>query len=121
MRKETKDNQIYEAVVNKTVEYILDNLHEQLDLKFIANIACMSPFHFHRIFTKVKDETLSRFIQRSRIEKARKLIESGQKLFFHEIAYVCGFSSQSLMVKTFRKYYGMTPHQYRKKNKNKIK
>ncbi len=121
MQKDTKDNEIYEAVINKTVEYILNNLHEQLDVKFVANIACMSPFHFHRIFTKQKEETLSKFIQRCRIEKAKQLIESEQKLFFHEIAYECGFSSQSLLVKTFRKHYGMTPHQYRTKIKNDIK
>lgn len=121
MPKEIKETERYKAIVNKAAEYILDHLHEPLDLKFIAAIACMSPFHFHRIFTRHKGETLSVFIQRNRIEKAARLILSGKKLFFHEIASECGFSSQSLLAKTFRKYYGMTAHEYRKRIKNDIK
>ncbi|WP_289090704.1 AraC family transcriptional regulator [uncultured Bacteroides sp.] len=116
-----KDYRIYEPAVNKAIDYILENLREQLDLKSVANAVNISPFHFHRIFLRVKNETIFTFIQRTRIEKAKQLILLREDLFLHEIAYECGFSSQSLFIKVFRKYYKMTPYQYKKNNKNNIK
>lgn len=117
MQREEQPYEIYESVINKAVEYILENLEKPLVLKQIATIASMSPFHFHRIFKKVKGETLSKFIQRTRVEKAAQLIKSKRTLFLHEIGYQCGFSSQSLFVKNFRKHYNITPYEYKKKLK----
>src|SRR3712207_6412283 len=90
---------------------------EALDLKQLADNANMSSFHFHRIFTRLKGETPHHFIRRCRVEKAVQLIQSGQTLFLNEIAYECGFTTQSLFVKTFRKHYGISPHEFRKQLK----
>lgn len=112
-----KSSKVHKEIVEKITDYILNNLHEALDLKRLAGNANMSSFHFHRIFTQLKGETPHNFIRRCRIEKAVQLIRSRQSLFLHEIADECGFTTQSLFVKTFRKYYGISPHEFRKQLK----
>ena len=114
MPKRDKSGEVHKEIVKRMTDYILNNLHEALDLKQLADNATLSCFHFHRIFTQLKGETLHNFIRRCRAEKAAKLILSQQNLYLHEIAYECGFSTQSLFVRTFRKFYGISPHEFRK-------
>src|SRR3712207_976769 len=117
MPRRDKSSKLHREIVEKETNYILNNLHEALDLKQLADNANMSSFHFHRIFTRLKGETPHHFIRRCRVEKAVQLIQSGQTLFLNEIAYECGFTTQSLFVKTFRKHYGISPHEFRKQLK----
>lgn len=117
MPRRDKSSKLHREIVEKVTNYILNNLHEALDLKQFADNANMSSFHFHRIFTRLKGETPHHFIRRCRVEKAVQLIQSGQSLFLKEIAYECGFTTQSLFVKTFRKHYGISPHEFRKQLK----
>ena len=119
MLKREKSHQLYQEIITKTVDYIVDNLHEPLDLKQLAFHANLSPYHFHRVFKHIQEETPYNFIRRCRVEKAAQLIRSGEKLFLQQIAYDCGFTNQSMFVKTFRKYYGVSPHAYRKLNQTK--
>lgn len=114
MPKRDKSSEVHKEIVKRMTDYILNNLHEALDLKQLTDNASLSCFHFHRIFTQLKGETPHNFIRRCRAEKAAKLILSQQNLFLHEIAYECGFSTQSLFVRTFRKFYGISPHEFRK-------
>ncbi|MDY4250325.1 helix-turn-helix domain-containing protein [Bacteroides pyogenes] len=117
MPRRDKSSKLHREIVEKVTNYILNNLHEALDLKQLADNANMSSFHFHRIFTRLKGETPHHFIRRCRVEKAVQLIQSGQTLFLNEIAYECGFTTQSLFVKTFKKHYGISPHEFRKQLK----
>jgi AraC family transcriptional regulator len=40
----------YEQAVQQAIEYVRDNLDEALNLETLARGACLSPFHFHRVF-----------------------------------------------------------------------
>ena len=117
MPRRDKSSKLHREIVEKVTNYILNNLHEALYLKQLADNANMSSFHFHRIFTRLKGETPHHFIRRCRVEKAVQLIQSGQTLFLNEIAYECGFTTQSLFVKTFKKHNGISPHEFRKQLK----
>lgn len=117
MLKRDKSSKIHQDIVDKATDYILSNLHEPLPLKQLVEYACLSSFHFHRIFTQLKGETPCKFIRRCRVKKAAQLIQSEQNLFLSEVAYECGFTTQSLLVKAFRQYYNTTPHQFRKRIK----
>jgi AraC family transcriptional regulator len=98
-------------------------------LNTIAGKACLSPYHFHRIFKKYQNENLYSFIQRKRVEKALELIRNHKDLYLYEIAIDCGFSTQALFINAFKRHYGTTPHEFRKEilmnnqivNKNKKK
>ncbi len=53
----------------------------------LARVANFSMYHFHRMFTAMTGESLNRFIQRLRVEKAATLLVNSPKMSVTEIAY----------------------------------
>jgi AraC family transcriptional regulator len=70
----------YISSVNKALQFIDENLDTNLSLDTIAKVACFSPFHFHRIFKAITNETLNGYINRKRIEKAASVLLRLQNL-----------------------------------------
>ncbi|KON82811.1 helix-turn-helix transcriptional regulator, partial [Aneurinibacillus migulanus] len=52
----------YSPIIQKTIEYIEKNLHEELSLESIAQFARFSKYHYHRIFQKEVGVTVSEYI-----------------------------------------------------------
>ena len=57
---------------------------------------------------------LQNFVQIKKVNKVRELLKTNMSL--SNIAYECGFSDQSYMIKVFRKYSGYTPSLIKKVN-----
>lgn len=113
MDAQNRSRQEYAARINRVTDYIEQHINDELTLDKLANVACFSPFHFHRIFTAITNEPVNAFIQRVRIEKAaRKLIN--EDISISEVAYNSGFGSVAHFSRTFRKYFGVTAKEYRK-------
>lgn len=117
MNAKEKSRQAYMARINKVMDYIEHHIDEPINLNKIASIACFSPFHFHRIFTGLTGETINAFILRVRIEKAASQLKNDGNLSISDIACRCGFSSNSVFSRTFRKYFGMTAKEFRETEK----
>ena len=84
----------------------------QIHLEEVANEACLSPYHFHRLFREVFRETPNQYLQRKRLANARRLLEGGE----HSITNVClevGFESITSFSGLFRRNFGCSPRQYR--------
>ena len=115
--KET-ENQLqlsYRNSLNKAFHYIDENLNENLSLDIISQIACFSPFHFHRIFKALTGETLNEYIGRRRIEKsAIELIHKSTTI--EEVSLKYGFNDISTFSRAFKRFYKMNPTQFRKQN-----
>ena len=47
----------YEARINRVTAYIYDHLDEPLDLERLADVAAMSPWHWHRVYFAMRGET----------------------------------------------------------------
>lgn len=60
--------------INKVFEHIDKNLDSDLSLAVVSEIACFSPFHFHRVFKTITGETLNEYVTRRRIEKAASVL-----------------------------------------------
>src|SRR3984885_4067349 len=109
----THANSEYAQRIDRVIDYLRGNLDRQVKLKELARVACLSEFHFHRIFGAVAGETLNNFTNRLRLEKAARLLRfSGQSLT--DIALECGFSSSATFSRAFRFGYNTTPSQFRK-------
>lgn len=108
MNSKDKSREEYIARINRVTDYIEKHLNEEISLDIIAQVACFSPFHFHRIFTTLTNETINTFIQRKRIEKAVQKLRNEKHVSISEIAFNCGFGSVAHFSRTFRKYWGMT-------------
>jgi len=107
--------------INKVFTYIDENLDSDLSLATIAKIAHYSPYHFHRIFKAITNEPLQVYINRKRIEKAAGLLFRTKELSIKEIYLQCGFSSHAAFTKLFKKFYEISPLEFRKTNPNKYR
>lgn len=106
----------YIKSLNKAFYFIEDHLQESLSLEKVADIACYSPYHFHRIFKAITHETLNEYITRKRVEKAALLLQRNRSAVIAEIYHQCGFNSNSVFTRAFNRYYGISPTAFRKAN-----
>lgn len=102
--------------LNKVLSFIDKNLDGDLSLEKIARLAYYSPFHLHRLFKAVTNETLNVYVTRKRIERAALLLIHHQEMSLSEIADKFGFKSDSVFSRTFKKIYGQSPRAFRKAN-----
>ncbi len=85
-----------------------------LDLRFedLAAEACLSPYHFSRLFRETTGLSPHRYVIGRRVEAARQELARGH-LSLAEIALAFGFGSQANFTRVFRKATGLAPGQYR--------
>lgn len=113
-------NDEYSKRINAVFQYIDANLDTELHLETLSQIACYSPFHFHRVFKMITNETLNNYINRRRIEKAAALLLHKKGITISDLATPFGFSSISAFTRAFKKYYGQSPTSFRKSNPHKF-
>src|SRR5688500_19393642 len=92
-------------------EYILKNLDQPITPDCLARAIGLSRFHFSRLFRQSTGESPMRYVQRCRVEHAKRLINQGD-LRMIEIAVSLGFYDQSHFSRWFRKLVGMTPRDF---------
>jgi AraC family transcriptional regulator len=116
----TKEESIKEYYfrINKSIDYIKKNLHEELSLEKLASLSNFSKFHFHRIFKSVTGTTLNEFIKNARIERSLFFLTHNSSKTINEISIDCGFLSISSFSRSFRETQNITPSEWRKANKN---
>lgn len=109
----------YKNRINRVFEYIDENLHGDLSLNIVAEIAFFSPYHFHRIFKFITEETLNQYVTRRRIEKS-VLDLLHKTISTTTIAHKFGFSEVSAYTRAFKKYYNVSPTAFRRQNPNRF-
>ena len=101
-------------VIEQTIQYIKSNLSDELSLESLSERANFSPIYFHKLFKASTGRNLRNYIEEQRIKKAIELLTSTSKTLT-QIAYECGFSSQSYFSYAFKRKKGSTPREYAKK------
>lgn len=87
------------------------NVDRPLTIAAVAREACLSPFHFHRLFTAMHATPPHRYLTRLRLERARSLLRAGDRTIA-DVAFACGFESLGSFTTLFRKRYGVTPGRF---------
>lgn len=95
--------------------YILDNLEQPLTIARIAKHICQSESSLKRKFKSAYDISVGRFIQRSRIMKAKALLDT-QRYNVTQVAYEVGYSNVSHFSRVFKDYVHRSPGEYLKTN-----
>ena len=113
MTSQERSRQEYRARINKVMDYLEANPDKPADLSVLAGLAHFSPYHFHRIFTFMTGETPGAFLQRTRVEKAARLINKNDGMPLAEVAVMCGFGDASAFSRSFKKHFGISPTEYR--------
>ncbi len=101
----------YTSRINRVVDFITANLDSRLTLAQLAEVACFSPYHFHRIFTSTTGEPVNAFVTRVRLERALYLL-SHTRSTIQSVAESCGFTTSSDFSRTFGKHYGTAPRRF---------
>lgn len=110
-KKEDTESEYYRSL-NRVIGYVKEHLHENTDLKTLAGIARISPYHFHRIFKSFIGESLGDYVNRLRMEYvAGQLKTSGLSLA--ELAERTGYSSEQALSRAFKKYFDIPPKTFK--------
>jgi transcriptional regulator GlxA family with amidase domain len=93
--------------------WVLDNLNRPLTVPVLAQRVAMSPRNFARIFTKEMKTTPAKFVERLRVEAARRRLEESHNSM-ETIASECGFGNVNSMRNVFQRTLKIPPGQYRR-------
>ena len=96
------------------VRYINKHFTESMNLKMLADLCCLSPNYFHKIFTKLLNTTPNNYIALLRMNASLQLLIN-DKYTIKEIAYELGFTDDAYFCRVFKKHYGITPGDYKKR------
>lgn len=94
--------------------YIAQNKHRLIVCEDVAKECCLSVKQLSRIFKTHTDLSLFEYIIRSRINYAKKLLDSQRSI--KEIGYMLGFENESSFITFFKRQCGMPPGTYRREN-----
>jgi transcriptional regulator GlxA family with amidase domain len=94
--------------------WALENLHAEITVEILAGHAAMSPRNFARTFVKETGATPAQFIERARIDAARRKLEDSNKAI-DAVATDCGFGNGERMRRAFHRHMGIAPNAYRER------
>ncbi len=104
-----ESRQEYIERINRVIDHISEHFDTENSLADLADIACFSEYHFHRIFRAMMGETIGEFTGRMRMERAVALMRRSRSANLSRIAIECGFNSVSNFSRAFKKRYGVSP------------
>jgi transcriptional regulator GlxA family with amidase domain len=100
--------------VAKVQAHVMERIRERFTVQQLADVAGMSARNFARVFVQETQVTPHEFVERARVDAARKQLESSGAAL-KTIAYDCGFGTADRMRIVFMKRIGVTPMQYRER------
>ncbi|SRR6266849_836115 len=94
--------------------WIAENLQKKLSVQALADHIAMSVRNFERVFTRELGRAPSKYILQVRVEAAQHQLERTDR-GLKQIAVACGFASADVMRRSFARFVGVTPSQYRRR------
>ena len=112
MAQRTSTEKDYRGRLNRVLLHIEQHLDEPLRLADLADLACFSPYHFHRIFTAFLGEPLGDYVRRLRLERAALHLTYTPSPIT-ELALAAGYETPSAFTRAFVAHFGVPPSEYR--------
>lgn len=98
--------------VRRAKAFIMSHLAEPLSLEGVADEVHVSPFHFCKIFKRATGLTFTDYVNRARVEKAKRMLMRPQ-VTITDVAYDVGFQSLSHFNRCFRRIASESPTGFR--------
>ncbi|WP_086929481.1 AraC family transcriptional regulator [Agarilytica rhodophyticola] len=102
----------YRKRLTAVIDYIYSHLDGDLDVNRLADVATMSPYHFHRIYREIAQEPVNVTVRRLRLQHAASELIRTQ-LSLQTIARNVAYGSLEAFSRAFTKQFGETPSEYR--------
>lgn len=103
-----------DEAVKKAQDFIEKNYHDKITVEQLTSMLAMSRRSFERRFKKATSNTVVEYMQRVKIEAAKKGLETGRKNV-SELMYEVGYSDTKAFRTIFKKTTGLSPIEYRNK------
>lgn len=101
-------------MVKEAQSYMENNLHEKISVEHLSSRFAVGRRNFDRRFVKATGNTPLEYLQRAKIESAKRAFETSRKTI-NEVMYGVGYSDVKAFREVFRKITGMSPLEYRSK------
>lgn len=106
------DKERYDSRINRAIALIDRQIDQDLSIERLADEACLSPFHFHRIFSSLTGESVHAMTTRMRMQRALALARQGQRPQWKAVAVAVGYRSADVFSRAFKRHFGCTPSQF---------
>lgn len=103
----------YRRRIDRVVDHVAAHLDETLDLTRLADVACFSAHHFHRIYAGLTGETVAETVRRLRLRRAAAELIVGDRPTVR-IAARAGYASLAAFSRAFRAEFGSPPTRWLK-------
>ena len=102
----------YRVQIQKALDYIEDNLKNDIDSATLARVAGYSEYHFLRVFRQTVHLTPADYIRKRRITEIVRCVVR-EKRPISEIAFAYGFNSKENFVRAFKREHHILPTEFR--------
>ena len=106
--------QNYHDRMQRTLDYIDQNLENDLDLEMLSAVAAFSKFHFHRQFIASFGLSAHRYVQLARMKRASYRLAYRGADSITEIAMDSGYDAPDAFARAFRQRFSQSPSSFRK-------
>ncbi len=106
----------YSACIQVAIDFIEENLFEDVRPLDVAAHIAFSEYHLHRIFCGMLSESVAEYIRKRRIFEIARLLKTTDRPI-HELSGLVRFDSPEAFSRAFKKVYGVVPSQYRRSHK----
>lgn len=103
----------YNARMNRVIDHVYAHLEEDISFDELADVACLSSYHWSRIYSDMRGETIASTIRRLRLQRAADRLANSD-LEVRIVADRAGYGSVDTFGRAFKDTFGMTPAAYRK-------
>ena len=101
----------YQALIQKTIDYIEEHLCDQLNVETLAKYTGFSTYHFYKVFNSYLGMPVMEYVNRRRLQHALYDLSNNEKII--DIAFKYGFDTHAGFNKAFKKCFGYSPAFYR--------
>ncbi len=108
-----QDGDLHHNKLKQMMIYIDEHYNEQITLQDISKAGCVSQSLCNQIFNKFTEKSPIEYLLQYRSRKVADLLQAS-KMSMSEIAEITGFTGASYMAETFKKFYKMSPRDFRK-------
>lgn len=107
-----REDSLKKKAVYKGVDYVKNNFEHNISLYEVAEEVNLSEHYFSRLFKEEMDCTFVEYITKVRLDEAKRRLKNGNENI-SQIAQEVGYNEPGYFSKVFKKYYGMSPSQFR--------
>lgn len=115
--KLVKNNHTEYHLIEKSINYILENYMKELSLETVANQVGVTRCHLSAAFSKHMHIGFNQYVNEVRLNHVRELLSRTDYTML-QIAYECGFSTLRTFNRVFLNAFGMTPSKFKAQTKN---